>query len=196
MRFLRRPPKPPSAQDSLQLRLAELERDLEFYREQNERLAREAAPALRENSVLRYQLSKCHSDRQILEFHLQGARAEANAALQLLQQLNPGGRPSSDQLLEAILLLCFEARSLGLSFLEDLEDEAQAMWRSARGTSWTFDPARWLTLRLGGLVAALGAFEQRLLNEQGPEGLRSLPPLAAKLHQRFEELTRAPSAPR
>ncbi|WP_018466027.1 hypothetical protein [Calidithermus timidus] len=158
----------------LEARLAELLADLEFYREQNKRIARDAAPALKENAVLRYQLYKCQSDRQVLEFHVQGSRAEALAALNLLRRLSPSAEASTD-LLEATLYFVYEARAVGTppGRLEALEARAQALWQERHSQTWAFDPWRWLSLRASSLLQAFERERHRIVQaaEHPADGL-------------------------
>ncbi|MER3483347.1 MAG: hypothetical protein C4332_09585 [Meiothermus sp.] len=141
----------------LEARVRELEADLALYRRQNERIVHDASPAIRENAVLRYELHKCQSDRQVLEFHISGARAEARAALNLLSRLAPREVARGLALLEAVLFLVTEARALGLdsTVLQPLEDEAQTAWNRNKGAPWRFAAERWLALRVGGVLRAL-----------------------------------------
>lgn len=153
----------------LEAHLAELESELEFYRKQNERIVHDAAPALRENAVLRYQLFKCHNDRQVLEFHVQGSRAEAMAALNLLRRFSPGGVEglSKADLLEATLFFVYEAKAVGIavSRLEALGRWAEALWRERRLQDWAFDPERWLALRSASLLQTLERERQHTVQE-------------------------------
>ncbi|MER3480307.1 MAG: hypothetical protein C4327_07440 [Meiothermus sp.] len=160
----------------LEARLAELLAELAFCRQQNERIAREAAPALRENAVLRYQLAKCQADRQVLEFHVQGSRAEAMAALNLLKRLSPSTEARLDPL-EAILLFAHEAKALGIfpPPLQAWEARAQALWQERHSQPWAFDPWRWIALRAGSLLQALERERQQAMQEaeRPADGLRS-----------------------
>jgi hypothetical protein len=163
--------------ERLEARLAELESDLEFCRKQNERIVHDAAPALKENAVLRYQLFKCQSDRQVLEFHVQGSRAEAMAALNLLRRLSPTAEASADPL-EAILSFAHEAKVLG-AFpppLPALEARAQALWQERHSQAWAFDPWRWLALHASSLLQALEHRRQQSIHEVEhlAEGLTAL----------------------
>jgi chromosome segregation ATPase len=96
MSLFRRKPERPLAEEreaevaALRERVARLEADLALLRKKNAELAREASPALKENAVLRYELFKCQTDRQVLELHLSGLRAELRGTLALLRRLAPG----------------------------------------------------------------------------------------------------------
>lgn len=178
--------------ETLRASVARLEADLDFYRKQNERIAHDAAPVLRENAVLRYELYKCQSNRQVLEFHVQGSRAEANAALALLNRLAPRAVPVGEALLEAVLLLVAEARALGMARLEleGLEAKAQALWKESKGTCWSFDGSRWLALRVGGLLYALEREREKLLQaaESTADGLSAFDPGLAALSENVRQL--------
>lgn len=197
--FHRTPPAPDELEQlraekaRLEARLEELEGDLELYRKQNQRIVQEAGPALQENAVLRYLLFKCQSDRQVLEFHVQGSRAEALAALNLLRQLSPALEAGTD-LLEATLYLAHEARALGVlpAPIPALEARAQVLWQAQHAQPWAFDPGRWLALRASSLLKALERQRQQAMQEaQHPadglaafdRGLAELADLLARLLQ-------------
>jgi len=96
--FRRKPERPPAEEReaevaALRERVARLEADLELLRQKNAELAKEASPTPKENAVLRYELFKCQTDRQVLEFHLSGLRAELRGTLALLRRLAPGEPP-------------------------------------------------------------------------------------------------------
>ncbi len=117
--FRRKPERPPAEEReaevaALRERVARLEADLELLCKENAELAKEASPALRENAVLRYELFKCQTDRQVLEFHLSGLRAELRGTLALLRRLAPGEPPKGEPPLEALLELLEVGRRLGV----------------------------------------------------------------------------------
>lgn len=184
----------------LETRLAELQSELEFYRKQNQRIVQDAAPALRENAVLRYQLYKCQSDRQVLEFHVQGSRAEAMAALNLLKRLSPAAETSVDPL-EAVLCFAHEARAL-VAFhvqqasgretviLQALEARAQTLWQEHHVQPWTFDPWRWLALRASSLLQTLEHRRQQSVDEaeRPADGLVAFDPGLGELANLLGEL--------
>lgn len=158
----------PKPQEPEEGRLAELVAELEkaqqeiaFLKTQNARLAQEAAPALKENAVLRYDLFKCQSDRQVLEFHLSGLRAELGGALALLHRLAPGEPPKEQPVLEAFLDLLEVGRRLGVEIVGDLAN-AEALAREALGKAWSFQEERFLLLRLSGILTAV----EHLLSEE------------------------------
>lgn len=175
----------------LEARLAELESDLEFCRKQNERIVHDAAPALKENAVLRYQLFKCQSDRQVLEFHVQGSRAEAMAALNLLRRLSPIAEASTDPL-EAILFFTQEAKALRVfpPPLQALEARAQALWQERHSQAWAFDPWRWLALHASSLLRALERMRQQSVDEaeRPADGLAAFDPGLGELANLLGEL--------
>lgn len=187
----RRNPKPTDPQEEGRL-LQELRQSLEkaqeeiaFLREQNQRLTQEAAPALKENAVLRYELFKCQTDRQVLEFHLTGLRAELAGALALLSRLAPGEPPKGIPLLQAFLELMEVGRRLGV-VVEGL-GEAEEMAASSLGKPLAFSPERFLHLRLTGILVAL----ERLLSEEvrraehPGEALAAFPESLEKLRQQL-----------
>lgn len=159
-------PKPIDLQGENRL-LQELRQSLEkaqeeiaFLRSQNQRLTQEASPALKENAVLRYELFKCQTDRQVLEFHLSGLRAELAGALALLSRLAPGEPPKGTPLLQAFLELMEVGRRLGV-VIEEL-GEAEETAKSSLAEPLAFSPERFLRLRLTGILVAL----ERLLSEE------------------------------
>ncbi|WP_051906191.1 hypothetical protein [Thermus tengchongensis] len=163
--FGRKPsPKPQEPEEGrlaeLAAELAKAQEEIAFLKAQNTRLTQEAAPALKENAVLRYELFKCQSDRQVLEFHLSGLRAELGGALALLHRLAPGEPPRERPVLEAFLDLLEVGRRLGVE-VEDLAP-AEALAREALGEAWTFQAERFLALRLSGILAAI----EHLLGEE------------------------------
>lgn len=176
--FRRKPAgRPPEANPealALKEEVARLREEVDLLKGQNARLAREASPALKENAVLRYELFKCQQDRQVLEFHLSGLRAELRGTLSLLQRYAPGEPPKGGPLLAALLDLLEVGRRLGLKV--EAFHEAEEVARAAVGER-AFDPERFLTLRLSGLLAAL----ERLLDEElrraerPGEGLQAYP---------------------
>jgi chromosome segregation ATPase len=178
----------------LEARLAELEGELEFCRKQNERIVHDAAPALKENAVLRYQLFKCQSDRQVLEFHVQGSRAEAMAALNLLRRLSPSAEASAD-LLEATLFFTQEAEVLGVfpPPLQALEARAQALWQERHSRPWAFDPWRWLSLCASSLLQALERERHRAVQaaEHPADGLAAFDAGLGELADRLAGLVQS-----
>lgn len=141
-------------EDMAELRdaLAKAREEIAFLRSQNARLSQEAAPALKENAVLHYELFKCQSDRQVLEFHLSGLRAELGGALALLSRWAPGEPPKGESILRAFLDLLEVGRSLGLRVEGLAEAEAQAR---AALEGYRFQPDRFWMARLAGILAAL-----------------------------------------
>lgn len=163
--FRRKNPREPkealeTEMDLLREKVAQLEADLELLRQKNAELVREASPALKENAVLRYELFKCQTDRQVLEFHLSGLRAELRGALALLRRLAPGEPPKGEPPLEALLDLLEVGRRLGVPLEAFRRAEEGAL--SALGGPRAFRPERFLLLRLAGVLAAL----ERLLDEE------------------------------
>lgn len=190
-------PKAADLQD-VELILEELKRKLEkaqeeiaFLRSQNHRLAQEAAPALKENAVLRYELFKCQTDRQVLEFHLSGLRAELGGALALLSRLAPGEPPKGMPLVQAFLDLMEVGRRLGVEVqaLAEAEKEADALLAQHRA----FSPERFLRQRLMGILAAL----ERLLGEEvqkaehPADALAAFPEPLEKLRQQLAKVLAA-----
>ncbi|MCS7058487.1 MAG: hypothetical protein NZ849_10480 [Meiothermus sp.] len=174
-----------SEKAALEARVAQLEQDLAFCEAQNRRLVQDASPALRENAVLRYQLFKCESDRQVLEFHIQGSRAEARAALNLLHRLAPPGAPEQVEPLEALLIILHQARSLEAwsETLAALEAKAQALWLAQHGSPWRFEPRRWLGLSLAAVLRRLEQARDAQLEKAAhpAEGLSAFDPAQAEL---------------
>jgi hypothetical protein len=163
--FRRKPERPPAEEReaevaALRERVARLEADLELLRKKNAELAKEASPALKENAVLRYELFKCQTDRQVLEFHLSGLRAELRGTLALLRRLAPGEPPKGEPPLQALLELLEVGRRLGVPVEAFRKAEKAAL--SALGRPLAFQPERFLFLRLSGVLAAL----ERLLDEE------------------------------
>lgn len=163
--FSRNRPKPKDAEsdrmvEELRASLAKAQEEIAFLRSQNDRLSQEAAPALKENAVLRYELFKCQTDRQVLEFHLFGLRAELGGALALLARLAPGEPPKEQAVLQAFLDLMEVGRRLGVEVRELYEAETLAK-RSLDGPQG-FDPERFLRLRLVGILVAV----ERILGEE------------------------------
>ncbi|HEU4742626.1 MAG TPA: hypothetical protein VFS50_13615 [Meiothermus sp.] len=175
----------------LEAHVQRLREDLEFYRKQNERIAHDAAPAIKENAVLRYQLAKCQSDRQILEFHIQGSRAEALAALNLLRRLSPSAEASAD-LLEATLFFTYEAKLLKVfsPLISSLEAHAQFLWQQRHGQPWSFDAERWLILHTSSLLQALENRRQQAMQEavHPADGLAAFDPDLGEIATQLGEL--------
>ncbi|WP_243026974.1 hypothetical protein [Thermus albus] len=176
----------------LEAQLAKAKEEIALLRSQNHRLAEEAAPALKENAVLRYELFKCQSDRQVLEFHLSGLRAELGGALALLGRLAPGEPPKASERWEEALLLAFlevleAARRLGAR-VEGLY-EAEVLALRLLGRPFHFDPERFLLARLAGILAALeGRLSEALRKAERPgEALKAFPEPLEELRRRLAQ---------
>lgn len=196
MKLFHRPPPPDlarlqSEKAALEARVAQLEQDLAFCEKQNHRLVQDAGPALQENAVLRYQLYKCESDRQVLEFHVQGSRAEAGAALNLLHRLAPPGAAEQMEPLEATLLFLYQARTLGVwrEALEPLEEQARSLWQAEHGEPWRFEGERWLALSVAALLRRLEQARSQGLEEAArpADGLRAFDPNLAALASALQQ---------
>ncbi len=133
---------------ALEAELARLREAVALMERQNARLARDCAPALKENATLRYQLAQCQRDRQVLEMHVGGARAEMQAALNLLAELE--GQPLSVRLGQAVFLFAQEGRALGA---RGPWDELLALARELMGASPDLDLEAWVRRRAFALLA-------------------------------------------
>lgn len=192
--FWQRPkPKAPEPEEvgRLQAEIRRLQEEVAFLRAQNARLSQESAPALRENAVLRYELFKCQSDRQVLEFHLTGVRAELGGTLALLRRLAPGEPPAGEPILQAFLDLMEAGRRLGvdLSSLSEAEGEARAALE-APGAPRPFQPERFLLLRLLGVLAALeGLLGQEIRQaEHAADALAQFPEALERVRRALGEV--------
>lgn len=188
----RKNPQAPHSQETqlleeLRQKLEQAQEEIAFLRSQNQRITQEAAPALKENAVLRYELFKCQSDRQVLEFHLAGLRAELGGTLALLSRLAPGEPPKGEPLLGAFLDLMEVGRRLGVEVqpLAEVEEAAKALLAERQ----VFSPQRFLRLRLMGILAAL----ERLLSEEvqraehPADALAAFPEPLERLRQQLAE---------
>ena len=173
-------------------RLAELERQLQWLTEQNHRLVQESGPLFQENATLRYQLTKCQRDRQVLEYHLQSAVTEASAALRMLSKLDQ--RVSGWEILrDDTLAFCREAELLGVPGLGELADLAGEAWEASRFVPWTLDSGRWAARRATSLLASAARLRQRALAEDraAADTLGAEPPLFTRIEERLLALQAA-----
>ncbi len=163
---------------ALEAELARLREAVALMERQNARLARDCAPALKENATLRYQLAQCQRDRRVLEMHVGGARAEMQAALNLLAELE--GQPMSVRLGEAVFLFAEEGRALGA---RGPWDELSALARELMGASPELDLEAWVRRRAFALLAlAEREFSAELERLAHPaEALGQKTPLSALL---------------
>lgn len=163
MRFWRKPASPPEEGDCAGLR-----EQIAFLKEQNARLARDAGPALKENARLRYQLAQCQRDRQVLEMQVFGARAELQAAMNLLARAQ--ARPPEERLAAAALTLAELGERLGVQGpWAELREEALALEPRV-----AFDPERWLRQEALGVLA----LAERSLTERARAGAHPADALA------------------
>ncbi len=158
MRFWRKSATPSEKADC-----SELREQVAFLKEQNARLARDAGPALKENARLRYQLAQCQRDRQVLEMQVSGARAELQAAMNLLARAQ--ARPPEERLAAAALALAELGERLGLAGpWSALRSEARALDPGA-----SFVPEDWLRQEaLGVLALAERSLTERARAEDHP----------------------------
>ncbi len=161
MFFRKRPAEPKPEGDC-----AELRARLAFLKEQNARLARDAGPALKENAKLRYQLAQCQRDRQVLEMQVSGARAELQAAMNLLAREK--ARPPGENLAAAAFALAELAERLGVSGpWAELKADAEAL-----DPGVAFDPGAWVRAEaLGVLALAERSLTERARGEAHPAGV-------------------------
>lgn len=152
--------------ERLHERIAALEADLDLFRRQNERLVRDGGRDHQENAVLRYQLAKCQNDRQVLEWHLGGLRAELRLALGPLSSFAALAEDGGATGVEAALLLAAEARAVGEGRpeIDAIAARAARAWRERFGATWQFEPCRLVLLRAGAVLHSLERVRDAALN--------------------------------
>ena len=157
--FFRKKPEAPQPPPDC----ADCENQLAFLKQQNARLAKDCGPALKENARLRYQLAQCQRDRRVLEMQVSGARAELQAAMNLLARAQ--ARPPEERLAAAALALAELGERLGLAGpWSALRSEARALDPGA-----AFAPEDWLRQEaLGVLALAERSLTERARAEAHP----------------------------